>query len=234
MSVTQTRKRQTAATVPPLENGDRLTRAEFERRYHAMPHVKKAELIEGVVYMPSPVHYRKHGRPHAHIVTWLGTYEAVTPHVELSDNTTVRLDGDNEPQPDVLLRIARAAGGASVESEDDYIEGPPELVIEVAASSASYDLHDKRHVYRRNGVKEYIVWLMLESQLTWFYLDEGVYKPLEAKEGVIHSRTFPGLCLKVGALLNGDLAGVLSTLQGCLGGEEHRAFVEGLGETRGG
>ena len=41
----------------PLENGDRLTRAEFERRYAAMPRLKKAELIEGIVYVPSPVRY---------------------------------------------------------------------------------------------------------------------------------------------------------------------------------
>ena len=232
MSVTQTRKGQTTATVPPLENGDRLTRAEFERRYHAMPHVKKAELIEGVVYMPSPVHYKKHGAPHARVVAWLGLYVASTPHLDFADNTTVRLDNDNEPQPDALLRIDEQAGGTSKGTDDDYLEGPPELVVEIAASSASYDLHAKRHVYQRNGVKEYVVWRMLESQLTWFYLDEGVYEPLETEAGVIHSRTFPGLCLKVDALLNGDLAGVLSTLQGCLGGEEHQAFVEGLGEAR--
>ena len=41
--------------ILPLEHGDHLTREEFERRYEAMPHVRKAELIEGVVYMPSPV-----------------------------------------------------------------------------------------------------------------------------------------------------------------------------------
>ena len=230
MSVTQTRKRQTAATVPPLENGDRLTRAEFERRYHAMPHVKKAELIEGVVYTPSPVSFDNHAEPHAFIVAWLGVYRAATPGTRLGDNGTVRLDLDNEPQPDALLFIS---GGQASVGEDSYIEGPPDLVVEVAASSASYDLHDKRHVYQRNGVKEYLVWRMLESQITWFYLDEGVYGPLETKAGVIHSRTFPGLCLNVDALLNGDLAGVLSTLQGCLGGEEHQAFVEGLGEARG-
>src|SRR5271157_3592109 len=91
--------------LPPLENGDRLTRAEFERRFDAMPHLKKAELLEGVVYMPSPVRLRHHGRPHAHVLGWLTVYEAATPGVVAADNTSARLDLDNEPQPDALLMI---------------------------------------------------------------------------------------------------------------------------------
>src|SRR5215470_14159959 len=109
--------------VPPLENGDVLTRAEFERRYEAMPHLKKAELIEGVVYVPSPVRHRHHGAPHALLVSWLGQYIAGTPGVEISDNSTVRLDLDNEPQPDALLFIDPACGGQTHVSNDDYIEG---------------------------------------------------------------------------------------------------------------
>src|ERR687886_253158 len=93
------------AGVPPLENGDRLTRDEFERRYEAMPHLKKAELIEGVVYVPSPVRHRHHGAPHALMIGWLVQYAAGTPGVEEGDNSTVRLDLDNEPQPDALLFI---------------------------------------------------------------------------------------------------------------------------------
>lgn len=111
--------------IPPLENGDRLTRSEFERRYHTMPDVKKADLIEGIVYMASPVRIRSHGKPHAYIMGWLATYESATLGVELADNTTVRLDADNEPQPDALLRIEN--GGQSRISEDDYVEGAPEL-----------------------------------------------------------------------------------------------------------
>ncbi len=30
-------------SIPPLENGDRLNRDEFEQRYEAMPSLKKAE-----------------------------------------------------------------------------------------------------------------------------------------------------------------------------------------------
>src|SRR5262252_5463288 len=136
--------------VPPLENGDVLTRAEFERRYEAMPHLKKAELIEGVVYVPSPVRHRHHGALHAHLIGWLGQYAAGTPGVEVSDNSTVRLDLDNEPPPDALLLIAPTCGGQTRFSSDDYIEGSPELVAEVASRSVSYDLHAKLQVYRRN------------------------------------------------------------------------------------
>ncbi len=145
----------TKFAIPPLENGDRLSRSEFERRYSAMPEVKKAELIEGVVYMASPLRHRPHGKPHFRLIAWLGTYEAMTPsEIDGGDNSTVRLDIDNEPQPDVLLRIEEGAGGQSHISEDGYIEGAPELVAEIAASTASNDLGDKLRVYRRNGVKE--------------------------------------------------------------------------------
>src|SRR5499426_3500497 len=151
--------------TPLLENGDRLTRPEFERRYEAMPHLKKAELIEGVVYVPSPVRHSYHGRQHAHLIGWLGYYEAHTPGVEASDNVTVRLDLDNEPQPDALLFIDPACGGQARIDADGYIEDAPERVAEVAASSASYDLHAKPRVYRRNGVHEYIVWRVLDQEI---------------------------------------------------------------------
>ncbi len=149
-----------------LENGDRLTRAEFERRYESRPDLKKAELIEGVVCMPSPTRSGSHARPHAPLVGWLFAYVASTPGVQLNDNPTIRLDLDNEPQPDVALLIDPAAGGQARVSDDDCIEGAPELVAEIAASSASYDLHDKLHAYRRNGVCEYLVWRTLDRGST--------------------------------------------------------------------
>ena len=119
----------TVAKPPPLESGDRLTRIEFERRYQEMPHIKKAELIEGVVYMPSPIRFEKHAEPHAQIIIWLGAYHVDTPGVRLADNATIRLDMDNEVQPDALLRLDAAAGGRSQISPDDYIEGAPELIV---------------------------------------------------------------------------------------------------------
>ena len=106
-----TRRPAGSTCAPRLENGDRLTRAEFERRYESRPDLKKAELIEGVVYMPSPTRSGSHARPHASLVGWLFTYVASTPGVQLNDNPTMRLDLDNEPQPDVALLIEPAAGG---------------------------------------------------------------------------------------------------------------------------
>ncbi len=193
--------------LPPLENGDHLTRYEFERRYEA----------------------RSHGGPHGQIIAWLGVYSAATPGVEFYDNVTVRLDLDNEPQPDALLRLEPEAGGNSRVSAEDYVEGAPELIVEIAASSVSYDLHDKLRVYRRNGVPEYMVWRVYDKQVDWFRLIQDEYVPLTPDEsGVVHSQVFPGLCLVVSALLEGDLAKVLAELQKGLETAEHAAFVERL------
>jgi Uma2 family endonuclease len=191
--------------VPVLENGDRLTRAEFERRYEAMPGVKKAELIEGVVYMPSPVRHRGHSEPHSQIVGWLLLYSEKTPGVEPGDNGTIRLDLDNEPQPDAYLMIAPDRGGQCRISEDDYLEGAPELIAEVASSSASYDLGDKLKAYRRNGVRDYLVWRVLERRIDWFELRDEQFVAMESEDGILRSRVFPGLWLDAAALLDGDL-----------------------------
>jgi len=221
--------RPTPEPVPPLEPGDRLTREEFERRYDAMPGLKKAELIEGVVYMPSPVRLRRHGQPHADLITWLGTYRALTPGVSSADNTTVRLDLDNEPQPDALLFIDPARGGQARVSDDDYVEAAPELVAEVASSSASFDLHAKLNVYRRNGVREYLVWRVLDNAFDWFAFRQGRYEPLSpAADGLLESEVFPGLWLDAAALLRGDLARVLDTVRRGMASPEHAAFVARL------
>jgi len=215
--------------IPPLESGDRLSRHEFERRYTAMPHLKKAELIEGVVYVSSPLRFKSHGQPHGDLIIWLGTYKVSTPGVELGDNATVRLDLDNEPQPDVLLLIDERLGGQAKISEDDYIEGAPELVAEVAASSASNDLYDKKRAYRRNQVQEYIVWQILENKVDWFSLQNDEYVTLEPDaNGVIKSRIFPGLWLDMTALLTGEMTKVLAVMQQGLNSPEHQAFVERL------
>ena len=221
-----------ASEILFLENGDRLTRQEFERRYHAMPRLKKAELIEGIVFMPSPLHCERHAEPHALIMGWLAVYMAATPGVRLTDNATLRLDADNEFQPDALLRLPERAGGNSRISRDDYLEGAPELIVEVASTSASHDLHDKRKVYRRTGVQEYLVWLVREKRLLWLVLEDGEYQPLQlTTDGLLRSRIFPGLVLNGQALLDGNLARVLADQQRCLGGEEHRRLVEALRQT---
>ncbi len=216
--------------VPALENGDRLTRADFERRYQSMPDVKKAELIEGIVYMSSPVRAKQHGRPHIWLAGWLALYESATPYVFAADNATVRLDLDNEPQPDLMLCIESEAGGQSTLDEDGYITGAPELVVEIAASSASYDLHDKLKAYRRNGVKEYIIWQTQDKRIDWLVFSEGQYYSLAAENGIYKSPGFAGLHLDVSALLEGNLAKVLEVLQQGLNSEEHEFFVKALSE----
>ncbi|MEH2386474.1 MAG: Uma2 family endonuclease [Nostoc sp.] len=216
-------------TVPPLENGDRLTRFEFERRYSAMPKLKKAELIEGTVYMASPLRFEPHAEPHARVITWLGVYQAMTPGVRVGDNPTVRLDLDNEPQPDAVLLIDAQAGGQSHLSQDGYVEGAPELVAEIAASSATVDLGDKKRAYRRNGIQEYLVWQVFEQRIDWFHLEAGEYTNLHPDAaGVIQSRVFPGLWLDQSALLSGDMQQVLSVLQAGVNSIEHQAFVQQL------
>ena len=214
--------------IIPFENGDRLPRGEFERRYLARPDVKKAELIEGVVLMPSPVS-ATHGGKHGLLLSWLQVYCASTPGVSVLDNATVRLDLDNEPQPDALLRIKSETIGRSRIDADDYVAGPPELVAEVAASSAAYDLHDKLRAYRRNGVLEYLVWKVYERDFDWFVLTDGEYLPLAPDAaGVLHSRTFPGLRLARRALLDGDFAAVLAEQGKGLDTPEHTAFTAKL------
>ncbi|MEO0458247.1 MAG: Uma2 family endonuclease [Cyanobacteria bacterium P01_A01_bin.114] len=219
----------TPTKVPLLENGDRLSRTEFERRYAAMPHLKKAELIEGVVYMAAAVRAKQHGNPHALIVAWLGAYHAATPGTYLADNATVRLDLDNDPQPDALLRIEPGAGGQSRITEDDYIEGAPELIFEVAASSASYDLNVKLNAYRRNGVQEYVVWQIYDNEIIWHRLEKSEYVLISPDQtGTIHSQIFPGLSLDVNAMQSRDLATVLEQLQTTLKTPEHLAHIQAL------
>ena len=218
-----------APPVPALQNGDRLTRDEFERRYEAMPNVKKAELIEGTVYMPSPVHASGHGEPHAHLMTWLGTYAAATPGVRVADNATIRLDLDNEPQPDGLLRIDEDAGGQSRLSDDDYVEGPPELLVSIAPRSPAYDLHYHEPASPRNRTPKSPLWQIREAAIAWFASEGGAYLSLSPDEdGQIESRTFPGLVLDVDALLSDNFDTVLAALQEQTGTERHQAFVEQL------
>ena len=223
------------APPPPLESGDRLGRDEFERRFEAMPEVKKAELIDGVVFMGSPVRTTQHGEPHGMVMTWLGVYRASTPGTTFADNSTVRLDLDNEPQPDALLMIDRDRGGSARVDEDGYIQGAPELVVEVASSSVSFDLHAKLSAYRRAGVREYVVWRVLDGQIDWLEQDGGRFVPRAIDDdGLLRSVVFPGLWLDVAALLRGDLAAVLQELGRGLASPEQTAFVDRLRDEAGG
>ena len=228
MSTAQARR-----TVPLLQNGDRLTRDEFERRYNAMPTHVKAELIEGVVYMPSPVTDKYHAAPQFDLIGWLSIYRAATPGVSGGDNGTLRLDMDNEPQPDAYLRIVTECGGQSTIDSEDFVQGAPEFVAEVAATSASYDLNAKLNVYRRNGVREYLVWRTFDAAIDWFMVREGRYDHLApGNDGILRSQVLPGLWLDPAALLRGDLATVIKTAQQGTSTPEHAAFVKQLQSSR--
>lgn len=201
----------TTTARPSLESGDHLTREEFHRRYCQRPDIKKAELVEGVVYVGGRVRAMDHGQPNATIAGWLGFYVAHAPEVQAALHATVILDERNEVQPDVLAW--RPELGAAHLTDEGYLEGAPQLVVEVAANSASYDLHVKKEAYRRNGVREYVVWRTIDGALDWFELRDGAYVEREPDaDGIIESAQFAGLRLHVPSLLAGDAAGVLAAL----------------------
>lgn len=196
-----------------LEPGDRMSRPEFLRRYRQMPDRSDIQLVEGVVHMGSPVSAEGHGAPHSDLMAWLVVYKAHVPGLETGDNSTLHLDLENAPQPDCYLRIKEEHGGQSTLC-DGYVTGPPELIAEVASSSVSYDLHDKKHAYQRNGVLEYIVWRTRDRAIDWFVLTNGCYETLPATEdGILKSQIFPGLWLDPAAMLSHDMKRVLSVLQ---------------------
>lgn len=218
--------------IPPLRQGDHLSADEFMRRYEAMPEVKKAELIQGVVYMPSPVSMDEHGGPHFDFNGWLCYYRAFTPGTQGGDNTTVRLGPRDVPQPDALLRILPECGGQT-RTVNRYVVQGPELAAEVAASSVSYDLHAKLETYRAAGVQEYVIWRVEDAAIDWFVLQSGVYEKLPlTPAGRYESRVFPGLWLDPAALLRGDLQRVFAVLQEGIATAEHAAFVEQLRAAR--
>lgn len=218
-----------AADAPQLRHGDRLTRAEFHRRYLLHPEIKKAELIEGVVFLPSPRTVVSHGVRDFEVTTWLGLYRARTPGLLCARNATVLLDARNEVQPDVQLLVRPSFGGQARITADDYVEGAPELVVEIAGSSSDKDLGAKLRAYERNGVRDYIVVVTGEPRVIWFVLEGGAFRELSAEpDGILRSRVFPGLWLDPVALLAGDLASVLATAELALASDEHAAFVATL------
>jgi hypothetical protein len=213
--------------VPPLRQGDHLTVQEFWRRYEATPKKLKAELIEGHVYMASPVSCVEHGAPHFDLITWLGIYRIATPGVKGTDNATVRLNhGANVPQPDASMWIG---GGQCRVSDDGYLEGGPDLVGEISASSASFDLHEKLEAYESNRVREYIVWRVEDRAIDWFVLQRGRFSPMKPTvDGILKSKAFPGLWLDADAMIQGDAKRVFETLQQGIASPEHQKFTAKL------
>jgi Uma2 family endonuclease len=218
--------------IPPLENGDRLKRDEFERRYNAMPPQVKAELIDGIVYMASPVRVSYHGKPHSHLHVWLGQYQTFTPGVESPIGSTIRFDDENEPQPDIIFMIDPKKGGQAQIDEFGYFSSAPELVAEISASTVSHDSGKKLDLYRRFGVREYIIWRVLDEAIDWYVLRDGNYEQLpEGTEGIRKIQVFPGLWLDTASLLRGDLAAVFNVVQRGLATPEHAEFVRRLSQS---
>jgi Uma2 family endonuclease len=216
--------------MPLLCNGDRMKQPEFHRRYEAYPKGVKFELVGGTVYMASPLRM-PHGRYHPKLNLILGIYETGTPGVEVADNATVILGEESEPQPDLMLRILTEYGGQSRVNEDDYCEGAPELVAEIAHSSRAIDMNQKREDYERSGVLEYLVLCVEERELYWFHFPSG--RPIRPdRQGVARSRVFPGLWIDVPALLQRNGPRLTATVQQGLASPAHSAFVKRLEKAR--
>ncbi len=222
----------TSNSVPPLQPGDRLHRAEFERRYNAMPDCKKAELIEGVVYVPSATRLR-HGQNQSRLITWIGNYVDSTPGTDCADNATNRLDNDNEPQPDLALFIDPVCGGQTRVSDDGYLTGPVEFVAEVSVSSVSLDRGPKLRTYELHGVREYLIWRVDDKMFEWYVLrDEGFQLQPLPEDGIYRSEVFPGLWLNAAAMLQRDGKNVMKILNDGLATAEHATFVTELANRR--
>jgi Uma2 family endonuclease len=214
--------------IPPLEAGDHLDQPTFHEYYKAMPPAFRAELIGGVVIVPSPLSLG-HGFSHALVMTWLGNYWIATPGTKMGDNITTILSETSEPQPDGVLMINPTAGGQTGLSEEEYITGPPELIVEVASSSASIGLHAKRRDYEQAGVLEYAVVVLRQGVIRWFVLQDGTYQAMSADaDEIFRSRVFPGLWLHANALLQLDGVTVMDVLRQGLATPEHAAFVQQL------
>jgi hypothetical protein len=215
--------------IPPLRDGERLSRDEFERRYDAMPEDTRAELMEGVVHMPSPVRVGPHAEPHLDLSVWFGTYRIYTPGVRGGIGATVRLDMKNERQPDGVLFVERHRGGQGLIDADGYISGSPELAAEISASTLQVDLDSKFNAYKRNRVQEYVIWRVLQKAVDWYRLRAGEYEPLpKSPAGYLQGEVLPGLWLEPLALVNGDAARVMEVLHEGLKSPEHAQFVARL------
>jgi Uma2 family endonuclease len=216
------------ADLPPLEPGDHLDQPTFHARYERMPEDVKAELIGGVVYMPAAMR-RHHGRFSGLLIRWLGAYEDATLGVEVYDNVTTIMGEESEPQPDACLIIMPERGGQMRVTEDDYLEGGPELAVEVASSTESYDLHSKKRDYERAGVREYLVVALRQRRVFWFRNLAGQFEELVPDaDGILRSAVFPGLWLDPQALLDLNVRRLLDVLQSGLATPEHAAFVQHL------
>ena len=218
--------------LPSLENGDRLDQKTFHARYEAMPHHVRAELIGGIVYMPSP-QKKPHGRSQQLLVRWLDEYEEATAGTESLSNTTSKLGTESEPEPDGCLYVLPEYGGQTWEDAEQYLNGAPELVGEISWATESIDLHAKKDDYERAGVREYIVVALRMKQVFWYVRRRGKFRELAlGSDGLYRSENFPGLWLDPAALLRRDRKRLLAVLRQGLSSPEHAGFVDRLEKRR--
>ncbi len=215
-------------TLPPLEVGQHLDQPTFHERYEAMPPIIKAELVEGIVYMPSPMR-GDHGGTTQVTAGWLFHYRWKTPRVAGEDGCTVKLDLHGEPQPDHMLRLPIELGGKTRLDHEGYLTGPPELLIEVSRSSRSFDLKQKKADYERAGVVEYVVVELDPDRIHWFIRRGTRFVQMRpGPDGIYRSSVFPGLWLDPKALYSQDLDRLIAVLEQGLATPDHAAFVAKL------
>jgi Uma2 family endonuclease len=229
MATVPTEKKRSRPTngIPLLQNGDRLSQAEFHRRYEAMPPEFRAELVGGIVYVTSPLRWEPHGTYTYKLSYILNLYEENTPGVEGAENATIVLGAESEPQPDLALRVLPEYGGQSRLDEEGYLHGAPELIIEVAHSTVALDMHRKMEDYQQAGVIEYVVMCVTEEEFHWFRLRGGQRLKPDA-QGIYRSRVFPGLWIDGPALQARDGKRLHEVLKQGLASPEHARFVQRL------
>jgi Uma2 family endonuclease len=220
-----------ADPVPlPLHSGDRMKQPEFHRRYQTHPEHVKFELVGGTVFMASPARWL-HGEYEEEVGYVLGTYRRATPGVAAAHNATAILGEESEPQPDMAVRILTECGGQSRINADEYLEGAPEFLTEIAYSSYSLDLNGKRQDYQQAGVLEYLVVCIEPNEIHWFHFpSDRELKP--NRMGLLCSKVLPGLWIDAPALLARDSQRLMSALQKGLASRQHAAFVKRLEAAR--
>jgi Uma2 family endonuclease len=229
MSVTHGSTR--ATKIASLIEGQRLDQAQFHDRYELMPPGTRAELINGVVSMPSPVG-PEHGRAHVPALVWLSYYHENTAGVDVLDNTSTVMGAQSEPQPDALLRILPEYGGRT-QTDRRFVRGVPELVVEVAHTSRYTDLGPKLEDYERAGVREYLVRALEPDDVQWFVLRDGRFALLASgQDGIYRSEVFPGLWLDPDALIAGDTRRLRAVVDLGIATAPHAAFVARLAASR--
>lgn len=212
-----------------LIEGQRLDQPTFHALYEAMPPGTRAELVGGVVYMPSPVG-RAHGKAQVPVIVWLSYYAENTPGAEVLDNATTILGWKSELQPDGLLRVLPERGGRT-SNERGFVRGAPELIIEVSKATRYVDLGPKLADYEQAGVLEYVVRALDPDEVFLFRQEQGtlIERPLD-EDGLYRLTSFPGLWLDPQALIEGDTRRLRAVVDLGLATPEHAEFVARLGE----